>query len=336
MNKKEFATAAIATLKAHNVNWSFLNSEQKFIRKVEHQLAVQQETNLFDFEDIVNTIMFKVVQQNTVLPLGSMIKKILLDHGNFKSRTSPEFTELFNQSSDDDGTGAEDIQNDMGVICGPDIGAGSDAHIALLDIGTVFGEGAKDVFECAMSGCSIADTCEERAPEAPQHWHTIDTVKKTRAKLIEWLGDKGYTLDTSNRRLGTKSSNEDFVVTFNASRKQSVRNWDLPSVDHRSTKYTDIPKVDYEVSYSRDHEHNSVQCEGWFGTATTTKQIAKAFTDALHCLIEGTGESVSTICRKAGYRSETWVATGFNLDTRATRPGCFLTEKELSEKLFGI
>ena len=336
MNKKEFATAAIATLKAHNVNWSFLRSEQDFIRKVEHQLAAQQETNLYDFEDIVNAILFEVIQKETVLPMGKMIKKILVDHGNYRSRISPEFTELFNQSSDDDGTGAEDVQNDMSVVCGPDIGAGSDAHIAMLDIGTVFGESAKDVFECAVAGCSIADTCEDRAPEAPQHSHTTDTVKKTRSKLIEWLGARGYTLDTSNRRLGTKGSNEEFRVSFNASRKQSDRNWDLPNVDHRGTSYTDATKVDYSVSYAREHEHNSIACEGWFGTATTAKQVAKAHTDALHCLVEGTGESASSICRRAGYRSETWVAMGHNVDTRATRPECFLTSEELSEKLSRI
>ena len=67
MEKKEFAKETIKTLKANGVNWPCLVNTSKFIDKVERQLAAQQETNLYDFEDIANMIMFEVVQKNRSL-----------------------------------------------------------------------------------------------------------------------------------------------------------------------------------------------------------------------------------------------------------------------------
>ena len=323
MEKKEFAKETIKTLKANGVNWPCLVNTSKFIDKVERQLAAQQETNLYDFEDIANMIMFEVVQKNTILSLGKMIKKILQDYGNIKKPSSPKWQILPNQSSDDDGTGAEDVDHDMGTVCGPDIGAGSDAHIAILDVGSVFGADDADILECSLAGCGIEDTCTTRDEKAPQHDHTENKVKKSRAKVLEWLKVKGYTLDTSNRKLGVKRSSEDIRVSFNASRKQSKRDWELPEVDHRGTLYVQRAETDYTESFGREHEHNEIQCEGWFGTNITSKTIAKAVTGTPFCIVEGTGQLASELMKRYGHRSETWVSVGYTSDMRSQNHDCF-------------
>ena len=223
---------AIDIFKSKGIKWKELRSADEFYNKIQKQLFAQQETNLFDVCDMVNMLLFEVCAHGNYAKLGSSIKRILDDRGEHKDQNSPSFENLMGSSNDDDQAPAEDVMNDMGSVAGPDMGPGSDMHIASMDLLEQQGQMGQDIFEFSLAGESVKDMAEATGK-------TEDVVKKAKQRIIRHLKKAEHTLDGTNRRLGTGKVFDAGKTFFPASRNQESRNWDLPEVDHRNTRYVD-------------------------------------------------------------------------------------------------
>ena len=223
---------AIEIFKSKGIKWKELRSADEFYNKIQKQLFAQQETNLFDVCDMVNMLLFEVCAHGNYAKLGSSIKRILERRGELKDQNSPNFENLMGASNDDDQAPAEDVMNDMGSVAGPDMGPGSDMHIASMDALDQHGWIGQAIFEFSLAGESQEDIAEAVD-------QTVDIVKKQKQKVVRMLRNGEYTLDGTNRRLGTGRVFDASKSFFPASRNQESRNWDLPEVDHRSTRYVD-------------------------------------------------------------------------------------------------
>ena len=230
---------AIEIFKQNGILWPELKSPAVFISKIRKQLLAQQEGNLLDVEDVVNQLLYYVCVNGRYASLGKSIKNILVDKGLFKTEDSPKFQVLLGESNDDDLQGSETVVNDMTSVNSRDMGPGSDAHIASIDIENTMGQDYRDVFECMLAG--------ERENEIG---HLLglsrDQVKRRKAKIVEFLDKRDYTLAPVNSRLGTNSYRAEMTYDFksNETTKRAVSKMDLPDVDHRSTSYVDRPSPD--------------------------------------------------------------------------------------------
>ncbi len=241
---------AIEIFKSKGIKWKELRSADEFYNKIQKQLFAQQETNLFDVCDMVNMLLFEVCAHGNYAKLGSSIKRILEDRGELKDQNSPNFENLMGASNDDDQAPAEDVMNDMGSVAGPDMGPGSDMHIAAMDLLEKEGQLGQDIFEFSLAGESIKSISEATGK-------TEDVVKKAKQRVIRHLKNAEHTLDGTNRRLGTGKVYDAGKTFFPASRNQESRNWDLPEVDHRNTTYVDEsmtrPAYPSTVKITPDH-----------------------------------------------------------------------------------
>lgn len=225
---------AIEIFKANGIKWKELRSADGFYNKIQKQLWAQQESNLFDVCDMVNMLLYDVCVHGNYAKLGSAIKRILERRGQLKTEGSPKFEVLMGSSNEDDQAPAEEVVNDMGSVCGPDMGPGSDMHIAHMDLLEQQGQLAQDVFECSLAGETMNDIAEA-------HDIHISKVKRVKHNVVGFLKRHEYTLDGTNRRLGTGRVFDSSRTFFPASYGQLryAGDAEMPEVDHRNTSYVD-------------------------------------------------------------------------------------------------
>lgn len=228
---------SVRIFKENGIMWPELSSAGRFYNKIEKQLQAQQDGNRLGVEDIVNQLLYDVCVNGRYAALGACVKHILSNKGLMKTEDSPKFVPLNTLSNDDDLQGEECVRNDLSAVCSPECGPGSDMHIACLDIEEQLGEKRRNVFETRLTGADKREVSEAFG-------YTYSEVRYSEQLVSEFLERGQYTLDSSNRRLGSAKEFQSGRTFFPAERR-TVRTWELPDVDHRSTKYTDIPEIDY-------------------------------------------------------------------------------------------
>ena len=232
----EMILESVKIFKQNGIMWPELSSAGRFYNKIKKQLQAQQDGNRLGVEDIVNQLLYDVCVNGRYAALGACIKHILTNKGILKTKDSPKFVPLNTLSNDDDLQGEEDVRNDLSVVASPDSGPGSDMHIACLDIEEQLGERALDVFECRLTGAMRTEVSEALG-------YTYTEVRYSEKVVAEFLERGQYTLDGSNRRLGSAKEFQAGKTFFPAERR-TVRMWELPDVDHRGTSYVDPVIVD--------------------------------------------------------------------------------------------
>jgi len=216
----QFAKDCIPLFKNSGVKWPELSSPERVVRKIQRQLASQKLDNLLDVEDILNQLLYDVMVLGRYAKMGNAIKFILTNTGNSNTnKEKPIFVDLPESSNDDDLQGSESDPNNLDRFSYVDISPGSDLHVASIDIEDKFGEDASNVFDLKLAGHS------ER--EIAKHIGTNrETIKRLWSKLKDFLNENGYEFD--ELAIGYP------ISSWNKSRKQSERNWDLPNSNHRS------------------------------------------------------------------------------------------------------
>lgn len=225
---------AIEIFKQNGIMWSELKSPNVFVSKIRKQLLAQQEGILLDVEDVVNALLYYVCVNGRYASLGACIKNLLKDRGLLKNEASPKFQVMLGESNDDDLQGSEPIENDLTPVVSRDIGPGSDAHIACMDVEEVFDEEHRTILECSLAG-------EQEIPIAQLTGLHRSQVQRRKNTIKGFLKRKGYTLAPVNTRLGLDSYREEMTYNFKSNCRVQLEasRRDLPEVDHRSTAYTD-------------------------------------------------------------------------------------------------
>jgi hypothetical protein len=228
-------------LRAMGINWDEIGNIAEMVGKIQSALNGRQDTNLLDVEDVLQEIVINVSLYNMRRDFGQAVYWVIDRHGK-KDEESPRFIDLRGHMNDDDlqaGDNSEELKvdNDMSAVCSPECGPGSDMHIACLDIEEQLGEKRRHVFETRLTGA-------DRREIANAFGYSYKEVRYSEEVVANFLERGEYTLDGTNRRLGSAKEFESGKVFFPAERR-TVRTWELPDVDHRSTKYADIPEVDY-------------------------------------------------------------------------------------------
>lgn len=233
----EFAYNMIGEYRRCGARWSELASPADLCDTVAFYVSdVVQETNLLDIEDVLIEILVRVKMHGCIRSLREMIVEAVRRFSATRCDSSPSFTLLLGSSNDDDQQGSEKIDHDMSSVVCPEAGPGSDLHIAFLDVRENLGEDYGDNFECQLAGASRRDIERDRGI-------SYERLRWMETKTAEFLERGEYTLDTTNRRLGSAKEFESGRVFFKASKDVKVdRN--LPEVDHRSTSYVDIEEHD--------------------------------------------------------------------------------------------
>jgi hypothetical protein len=157
---------------------------------------------------------------------------------------SETFEELYGWSNDDDLQGEEILVNDMGQVVSTDVGPGSDAHIACIDVETVFDEDYRTILECTLAG-------EQEIPISNLTGLSRDQVKRRKRKIEDFLARHEYTLAPVNTRLHTVMWFMGQKYSFPSAKKEKERissegghnknEW----VDHRGTSYVDRKAPDF-------------------------------------------------------------------------------------------
>lgn len=232
----EFATRMIPEFKSEGVRWKELSCPKRLCGRICSLLGAGQETNLLDVEDVLIELLWVTKRDGTFRALGEMVTKVIDRHGNRSNEDSPVFTLIAATSNNDDQQGFEDVDHDMSKVVSPDFGPGSDLHIAMLDICERLGDEYGDNFECQIAGASRRDVERDRGI-------SYERLRWMETKTAEFLERGEYTLDTTNRRLGSAKEFEAGRVFFKA-HKDVKRTWDLPDVDHRNTRYVEVEEFD--------------------------------------------------------------------------------------------
>lgn len=232
----EFAANMIPEFHRAGVRWADLRSPVKLCETINFYVSNVQETSLLDIEDVLIELLVRASRHGCKRSLSEMVMEVINRFSKAVKDDSPTFEQLPGTSNDDDRQGQELVEHDMSRVVSPDMGPGSDLHIAILDIQEQLGEDCADNFECQLAGASRRDVERDRG-------YSYMKVRILEEKAAEFLERGEYTLDSTNRRLGAPRKFESGKVFFK-SHKDVVRTWDLPDVDHRSTKYTDISEFD--------------------------------------------------------------------------------------------
>lgn len=228
-------------LRALGINWDEIGNIAEMVGKIQSALNSRQATNLLDIEDVLQEIVINVTLYNMRRDFGQALYWVI-DRHDKKDGDSPNFIDLRGHMNDDDlqaGDNTDELRvdNDLSAVSSPDCGPGSDMHIACLDIEEHLGGRTLDVFECRLTGAKRTEIGQAFAL-------SYDQVRYSEETAARFLERGEYTLDGTNRRLGSAKEFEAGRTFFPAER-HTVRTWEVPDVDHRSTKYADIPEVDY-------------------------------------------------------------------------------------------
>lgn len=219
----EFAKECISLFRASGVAWPELSSPERLVGKIERQLSKQKLDNLLDVEDILNQLLYDVMVLGRYAKLGSAIKFTLTNTGNAKSdKASPSYKECPELSNDDDLQGLERNPNTMDTFFSRDGFPGSELHLAKLDIEERFGYSYVEVLELKLSG-------ETEKAIAEHMGVSREAIKRAWGKVKSFLRDGGYDMQSIE--------DDAEIISWNKSRKQSERTWDLPLANHRSIYY---------------------------------------------------------------------------------------------------
>ena len=232
---KDLMSWAKETLWEAGVHWRELQKgPEQFGDEIQGVLNACQETNLIDVEDVALELVRTVQTYGTIRSFTEMVARIVERNSGLRDDVSPRFEEIVGRSNDDDRAGMAKndtaVQNDMASIASPDMGPGSDMHIASMDLLEKQGQLGQDLFEFSLAGESLSDIAEI-------HDIHLSKAKREKQNVVRFLKNGEYTLDGTNRRLGTGRVFDAGKSFFPASRNQQERNWNLPEVDHRSTRF---------------------------------------------------------------------------------------------------
>ena len=220
-------------------------------RQVVKKLQVILDTHCndysYDIEDAISDVYVEFVVKKKFRRFSETLIEVLSNKGKIEKdaegnwlSTAPEMEELWGVSNDDDLQGEEVAYNDMHQVASVEMGPASDAHIASIDIGDVFGQESREIFECLLAG-------ERERPIADLTGLSRDQVKRRRRNIEDFLGRHEYTLAPVNNRLGSVLYFHGQKYNFPAER-DSLRKHEAPKlntwVDHRSTSYVDRPLPD--------------------------------------------------------------------------------------------
>lgn len=221
------------------------------IMKLQKVLNAQCADPMYDIDDALADVYVNFCIYKRVRAFTTVLTEVLNDKGlnykdadgNFKP-SRPEMEELWGTSNDDDLQGDEILSNNMEQIVSTDVGPGSDAHIACMDVETVFNEDHRTILECTLAG-------EQELPVADLTGLSRDQVKRRKRSIEEYLAKHEYTLAPVNTRLGTVMYFMGQRYSFPADKRKqeriakegghNVNTW----TDHRSTKYTDKSAPDF-------------------------------------------------------------------------------------------
>ena len=219
------------------VHWKELQQgADQFASEVQNVVSSCQQDNLMDVEDVLVDLVSTVTKYGTIRSFEQMIARVIERTSGLRSDASPSWENLIGKSNNDDRAGKAKndtvVQNDMASVVAPDMGPGSDMHIAAMDILEEYGQIGQDVFEFSLGGETQESVAEARGLNRQQ-------VKRIKSKIVRFLKEGEYTLDGTNRRLGTGKAFDSSKSFFPASPDQKKRNWELPEVDHRSTNFVE-------------------------------------------------------------------------------------------------
>ena len=220
------------------------------IMKLQKVIDAQCSDPMYDIDDALSDVylyfcIYKKIRAFTTLLTDVLEKKGLTykdEDGNFKPNR-PEIEELWGSSNDDDLQGEEILVNDMSQIVSTDIGPGSDAHIACMDVETVFDKDHRTILECTLAG-------EQELPVADLTGLSRQQVMRRKRSIEEYLARHEYTLAPVNTRLGAVMYFMGQRYSFPSDKRtaemirkvgHNINTW----TDHRSTKYTDKSAPDF-------------------------------------------------------------------------------------------
>jgi len=205
----------------------------------------------YGVDDALNDVYIEFVIKKRFRPFTKTLVEVLSNQGRIEKdddgtwgSTLPDMEEVWGKSNDDDLQGEEITANNMSSVVSVDIGPGSDAHIASIDIGDLFGEDYRTIFECLMAG-------EQEIPISNLTGLSRDQVKYRRRSIERYCRRMEHTLAPVNIRLGSIMWFMGHQYSFPSARKQQERiaqsgghntnDW----VDHRGTYYSDSEKPDF-------------------------------------------------------------------------------------------
>ena len=212
------------------------------IKKLQEILDTHCKDYSYDVEDAISDIYVEFVIKRQFRKFSETLIKVLEnrgkiekdDEGNWKS-TAPEMEEIFGTSNDDDLQGEEITANDMHKIASVEMGPGSDAHIAAIDIEDHFGSESREIFECLLGGATELEIADLTGLSR-------DQVKRRRRNIESFLARHEYTLAPVNCKLGSIMYFRGQKYSFPAA-KDSLRKHELPVLNwwvcHRGITYTD-------------------------------------------------------------------------------------------------
>lgn len=242
INKATYEAAIEFTkqLRAMDIHWDEMANIAKMVEKIEVALASSQETNLLDVEDVLQEIIINVNLYNMRRDFGQAVYWVI-DRNGKKEEDSPNFITVTGHMNDDDlqSGGDEDllkVENDLSSISAPDAGPGSDLHIAAIDIEDRLGEKYRNFFEAKMAGEPVSDIMNDLG-------YTRKEARWCENRIEELLKRGQYTLDSTNRRLGT-ARRFDSGKSFFPAERRTKRTWSLPEANHRSISFVDPVEYD--------------------------------------------------------------------------------------------
>ena len=283
------------------------------------QLYAQQIDPVFDIEDVLNSLLYDRVVEGNTRSIQSYTSWFLQRAGNHKSYANhnAQREEIPGEIPEDDAE--EQDPHDMQRVACPSPEAGSDMHIALMDVREHLGDKYVDVMECKLAGVAVSDIALPRVAGTDENFDSYDKAERAVTKVNDFLRSGGYHLDTANRRLGCNSpigQKETFFPAEN-SRNDLVHNRN-DEVDHRCHYDGRYYRADYNVSYSRDSEHSITPLNGELVTKYVSGQVPKVTCPKYGEIIkiEITNQTANQYLTRCGTKGLTLVAPGFQEDKR--------------------
>lgn len=223
---------------------------RRVVQRLQTILSMYCNDASYDVEDAISDVYVEFVIKKQFRRFTETLMKVLENQGRIDKTedgdwesTAPTMEELWGVSNDDDLQGEEITYNDMHQVASVEMGPASDAHIASIDIGEVFGQESREIFECLLAG-------EKELPIADLTGLSRDQVKRRRRNIEDFLGRHEYTLAPVNNRLGAVLYFHGQKYSFPAEKQtqkliradggHNKNTW----VDHRSTSYVDRPLPD--------------------------------------------------------------------------------------------
>lgn len=223
---------------------------RKVIMDLQLVLDAQCSDPMYDIDDALSDVYIRFCIKKEIRAFTTLLTSILNkkglsykdEDGNFKPM-SETFEELCGWSNDDDLQGEEILVNDMSQVVSTDVGPGSDAHIACMDVETVFDEDHRTILECTLAG-------EQEIPVSDLTGLSRDQVKRRKRNIEDFLARHEYTLAPVNTRLhavmwfmGQKYSFTSDKRTERTIRKDGYNKNEW--VDHRGTSCVDRKAPDF-------------------------------------------------------------------------------------------